>query len=293
MITLNKNRETPYFSNLVRNPYEADPVKSIRPDYSPLGYVIFRKLREFREIAPGTRITQYVIMPDHVHFIVEIETEIRFPLGDYIAKFKRSVNREARERNILIPGLNQVFESGFNDQFLTYRRSLDTLYQYIKKNPYNLWERRENPEWYRRIRDISLYGFTCCLYGNPDLLEHPFIYPVIVHRSDYRNPEVLKKKWELWEYAIYNDGVLAGAFVNKEEKRVRDLASLNGTKIIYLKNEIYTARNKPKGELYEYCKNGKLLIVSPDMEKELGKRRDFRGECRLMNSLIEKMTGER
>lgn len=288
MLTLNKHEEIPYFSKIIRNQLEPDPFKSIRPDYSPLGYVIFNTLRNFREINPAIHIRQYVIMPDHLHIITQITEQLEQPLGNYISIFKKVINKSAIEKSILKePGT--VFERGFNDQFLTGGRNLDTLYQYIKKNPYWWWRRWENPEYFRRINEMVIGDYNCSLYGNPALLEEPFIYPVVVHRADVATG-VLEKKMEIYDYAIANGGVLVGYFISEYEKQIFQKAYEEQGKVIKLSDRNFASRQKPTGRDLEMCDYGNMLEITPDLDKYLGSDRTFRQQCLFMNSFAEEIS---
>lgn len=309
MITMTKLPHIPSFSKIVKNQYISDPIKAVRPIYNDLGYIIFNVFKNFKEISPSISISQYVIMPDHIHFIVQIKENLERPLEHYMDCFQQEVVYKAKDNNILSIGQFDVFEFGFNDQFLTTRRKLDVLFQYIKRNPHDLWVRWENPEWYRRVSIESVLGVGCSLYGNPELLMNPFIYPVVVHRSDINNPEVLKRKFKVWEYCIFNGGVIAGAFINSYEKKIRDLAFANGSPIILMSNRAYGEKEKPSKFMFEYCEGGKLLVVSPDMYaayREMQRRPNvwmeeedyknmmergwqFRHECIAMNRIMEEL----
>ena len=292
MITMNKLEGIPSFGSLVRNPYEPDKYKQIRVDYSKLGFEIFDVLKNFKNIVPGAKVDQYVIMPDHIHFLVNIYEELEMHLGQYLGILKREIFEKIHSKNLIPSDFNSIFEPGFNDQFLRYNRSLDGLYKYIRRNPYRLWIRFESPEFFRRIYQQEKFGIKYDLYGNPFLLNHPFKYPVVVHRSDMMNPEIIRKKREIWEYAVFNGGVLIGAFISEEEKKFRDLAFENGGKVILLKNSSYDKREKPSEAYSELCRSGNLLILSPDMTPVLGKRREFRQECLFMNAFAERIANE-
>ena len=101
--------------------------------------------------------------------------------------------------------------------------------------------------------------------------------------------ETINKKYGLWNYAIENGGILIGAFVKKEEKLFMNKAIEKGKKIIYISEKAYTDRQKPHKSLFEHCKKGNLLIISPEMNfAEPFKRRQ---ECLFMNSLAERIAG--
>lgn len=293
MITMNKQEGLINFSKIVHNHIEQDITKCCRPNYSRLGFVIFESLKNLDEITNKIKVRQYVIMPDHLHFILEITEELEMPLGKYLAIFKNNVFDRANEKKLIPENIISIFEPGFNDQYLLLKRKLDDLYHYIKMNPYWWWMRWERPEFFRRKHDIEVGGVKCSLYGNLALQDNPFKSAVIVHRTDMADPDVLERKMAFWEYTALNGGVVVGAFINKEEKRVRDLAFENGARVIWIRNISYEDRQKPSEGILKECAKGNLLIVSPDLDGELGARRSFREECLFMNDLAERIERNR
>lgn len=275
----------------MKKPFIDDPVKGYRPDYSKVGYLIFEDLKGFDQLCEKIKIRQYVIMPDHLHILLEIVEELETELGRYLALFKKNLFEKALARNLVPAEAKTLFEYGFNDQFLERKRSLDKLYRYIKKNPYWWWMRSEKPEFFNKVNDFDVEGVKCSLYGNVALLDNPFIYPVIVHRKDFSNPEVMRKNRETWKYGILNGGVLAGGFANKPEKEILEYAIKNDGKIILLQKKAFGKRQKPGEKWLELCCKGNLLIISPDLDLYLSENREYEEECHFMNKLAEKMAG--
>lgn len=290
LITMNKRIELPPFSHIIHNPYDNDEFTGYKPNYFDLGYVIYNQLADFDQIQPKIRIKQYIIMPDHIHLILQIVEELDISLGKYLAMFKRNIYEEASKRNIINKELiDSIFDRGYNDQYLLRSRKLDPIYRYIKKNPYWWWARWNYPDFFRRQCDIEICGVKCSLYGNLSLIDNPCKYPVIVHRSELHDSKIMNRKREFWNYGIFNGGVIAGAFVNKAEKDILQKAIENGGKIIMLSNRDYKQRQKPEEDLLWLCSKGQLLIISPALDLYLPKNREFREECLFMNDLAERI----
>lgn len=304
-ITMNKREEIPYFSRIIFNPNEAIVGKAYRPNYYDLGYVIFNAIRNIKEIIPGGKIHQYVIMPDHIHFILEITEELESFLWEYIEDFKNKIFREAFNKNLIPVNVGTIFETGFNDLFLKHSIKLDNLYSYIRKNPYRLWIRFKNPEFFRRINERRLGGVECSLYGNLNLLDNPFKFSVVIHKR-YSDKE-RSEKFNLWRYGYKNGGVLVGAFIENREQEIFNEAKEAGAKIILFSNENYGKREKPSDKLMKLCENGNLLIISPNFvsikeetllsfgrkellrDIDLASSRLSREKCLIMNALTERI----
>lgn len=288
LITMNKTAEYPDFSKLKLNESETAKEKRIGVKYKDLGFAIFNELEKFNEQNDNLSINQYIIMPDHIHLLIEINKELDQPLGNYIAILKRRIYLEAEQRGLTIPGSKSLFEKGFNDQFLRHDRNLDKLYKYIQTNPYRLWIRRVHPDYFKRINEAFLCEINCSLYGNLNLLENPFIFPVIIHRSD--SGKELEKKKEFWRYVALNGGVLASPFISPAEKEIFEGAAKHGCKLILISNKAFAQREKPTGKLFELCEKGQLLIISPQMDCTISEKGISRKECLFMNSLAEKLS---
>lgn len=266
MISLNKIKELPDFSRIIHNPNELARAKAYRPNYLPLGYVIYGYFKEYKKQNPKIELWQYVIMPDHIHFLINIKEELDHHLGNYIAGIKRDIYIRATQKGLVNDACKSIFEEGFNDQFLKWQRNLDDIFKYINENPYYLWIRQKNPVFFNKVINMELRGSRCSLYGNLRLLDNPFKYAVIVHISDLNSPEILRQKMEKWEYGIYNGGVLVGGFMNDAERAVMKKAIEWGGKIIKLDSHYLGKREKPSRDYLDLCKTGNCLIISPDMD---------------------------
>jgi REP element-mobilizing transposase RayT len=107
------------------------------------------------------RVDEYVVMPNHVHAIVAIEGAHAFSpsqsnpkihrsmfsspqagsLSAILRSYKAGVTLRCREL-----GLNQVvWQSRFHDHLLRGNRVISAVREYIRNNPANWHEDRENP----------------------------------------------------------------------------------------------------------------------------------------------------
>lgn len=248
---------------------------SAAPKYGPIGCAISRCLRKIPQIHPAMRLMQYVIMPDHLHLLLQVKEHMDEILGRKIAAFKVLVNNEA--------GTDRTFSKGFNDRIIPPSQELDIVYDYIRENPRRLLIRSVFPEYFSRVNKLRIGERIYQAYGNLQLLKSPFMEAVIVHRAD--TAAVIKKKMERWLYLAANGGVLVSAFVSKDEKEAfRQADSLEG-KFILMKETLFTEREKPTGHLYELCAAGRLLILVPI--DEAFQRLGYRDQCLAMNRYAE------
>lgn len=239
---------------------------------SELGSAIKTVLKRINTIEPRIKILQYIIMPDHIHLLVFVESPTEEILGRIIARLKVEVGKTA--------GTPGIFAKGFNDQILKHSRSLDTLYRYIRENPRRLAVRRTLPEFFRRVNAQRIGNGSYQAYGNSQLLDCPFKKQVIVHRAD--SPETRQRKLEQWLYTAANGGVLVSPFISPAEKEVRFRAEKGAGRFILIINEPMENRYKPTGHEFELCEAGRLLIVSANLPGELSRQ-----TCLAMNALAQ------
>lgn len=162
---------------------------------SQLGSIIEKQIRSLPEMNPALRILQYSIMPDHVHLLLFVTSQIEYHLGNYIGHLKVLIHQTYREAT---GQETTVFQNDFYDCILYRSRSLDVLYRYIRENARRLAVRRAHPEFFRRVNDLRIGEKAYQAYGNFQLLDNPFKEQVVVHRAD--SPEVCQHNRERWIY---------------------------------------------------------------------------------------------
>lgn len=219
---------------------------------SPLGKIVKSCLRELHLIDGGLRLFQYALMPDHLHMLLSVESVLDEPLGYCIGEFKHMVNRRA--------GITPVFAHGFNDQILSADRNLQTIYDYLRDNPYRLAVRRANPNFFSRVNNVEIAGRSYEAYGNLLLLSNPFKRQVVVHRAD--SPQKRAADRSEWLHTAANGGVLVSPFISRAEREVRSAAEGVGGRTILVVDEALGERFKPCGVDFALCTEGRGLIVS-------------------------------
>lgn len=331
-ITLLKNPDIAPFSSLAEGWRQAvqehrrDDVKLI---LSPTGKAVRDALFEWQRIAPRIRILQYAIMPDHLHLLIEVKEYLPDHLGTYLARMKVFAGHRLQYRNSLptspfaksLPAnfstappaadptaeplaissadgahedaFVQVFSKGFNDQILWTFRDLDTVFKYVKYNPYRLAVRKANPGFFARRQNLTLFlpvgpdraiePVTFQAYGNLQLLANPFKEQVVVHRAD--SPDIRRRNEARWLHCALNGGVLVSPFISPAEKAVRAEAEEHNCRMIRLTNEAIGNRDHAHGFEAEKCARGELLLLHP-LEIETHTP-ILRSEALRMNALSE------
>ena len=260
LITINKLPDAPSFGKM-----DGDwriPLGSPGSPYvilSDIGKSIRKQIKGISSIIPNCQLLQYIVMPDHIHFLIFVKDRTPYHLGKYISTFKNAVRKDIGQ---------SVFLMGFNDKILSVTRKLDDIFRYIKENPYRLAIKRANPENFSRCDRIKIRGKLYTGYGNLLLLKNPFRDAVIVHRKS--SEEEKRKQSERWLHNSYSGGVLVSPFISQSEKAIRKAAEMFGGRIILIVNKpLPPAPWKPANRDFYRCAQGELLILAPVAENGL------------------------
>ena len=215
LINLAKNGKAR--DNLAKNGEARDSARSVPPhccggwavEPTPFGAAVLEALEEMPRHYPQVRILARQLMPEHLHFIVFVQSPMSRPLGALVRGFKAGAakrwnlakngetrenlakNGEARENlakngeareNLAKNGEARDlprWSEGFQDTVLFREGQLAAMIEYLRENPERLAEKRANPDLFRRVACLELpldggraTGFFEAL-GNRHLLRRP------------------------------------------------------------------------------------------------------------------------
>ncbi len=101
---------------------------------TPIGAIVNRQLLALQDRYPHVRIDKYVIMPTHLHVIIQIaESADPVSLNDLVRVFKSFSTRIANER-FGTPG-RKLFQTSYYDTVLRSERAYQECWLYIDGNP--------------------------------------------------------------------------------------------------------------------------------------------------------------
>lgn len=258
-ITLSKQPLAPYFGQLAGdcNIKPGLPGSSFI-ELNHLGAIISSEIKSIPLHHPIIQLYQFSVMPDHVHILLRVTKQSPKALGYYVANLMGAIRRRWRE----FSGNDYpVFEKGYNDRIINHNRPLDTLFRYIRENPYRLAVRREHPEFFRRVYNVKIGDNTYQTYGNQFLLHNPFKSQVVIHRRN--TPDENARLRDKWLHTASNGGVLVSPFISPAEKAIRAEAESLDANIILIQHTPFPDRYKPSGHDFDLCCRGHLLIISP------------------------------
>lgn len=231
----------------------------IIPDNTELGECVKDELMAISRKNPKLQIRRYVIMPDHIHFVLQVVSELEKPVGRYIAPFTKECSK-AYTRLADLSNFTTLFKP-FDDQIIFNKEQLDRAIKYIEDNPRRYLIRRQYQDLFQRHLNVVIGGHEYAAYGNMFLLKKPYLLPVRVHRN--------WSKEEFDSYAAYcSEEIAKGAIpispaIHKAEKDIIRKAIDGRSSVILLRDLSFNERFKPSGEYFDLCSVGRLLVLCP------------------------------
>ncbi len=173
-----------------------------------------------------------------------------------------------------------LFAKGYNDLILRSYDELPTWQNYLRDNPRRLMMKRAHPEWLRPFFGLKVGTTTYSSLGNQALLRSPRRIAVRVSRRlDSHQIEMEKARY----LDMARQGaVLVSPAISLGEKLVMRAAFDAGFPTIVLVENGFTPLTKPKGEQFDACAKGRLLMLAP-WEHHNEKRAITAYQCQQLN----------
>lgn len=286
-IILNKKEGFPSFGTVGGDasipPGEKGCAYIRRSDY---GQKMATALARWQKEYPFIKVWRYMVMPDHLHLLINIAMHTEKHLSYYITTLKYTAAKlmapiAGRDLNP-----SDVFMENFCDKPLFRERSLKALIAYIDENPHRLAMRFQHPEFFQRKRNLQIDNRQVEAYGNLFLLKNPDKLAVkISRRFKAEEVERLRKSW-LTEAC--KGSVLVSPFIHPKENEILKEAISGNCAIILIRHEEFGEKFKPSKELFRLCSEGRLLIIS--IGRSLGADLT-REDCAEMNGLASDLAG--
>lgn len=199
-------------------------------------------------------------MPDHVHILLRVKKWSDLHLDYYVDNLCLNVVNKYNQVAGTRFSLDDIFEPGYCDKPLLLGRSLETLFRYLRENPHRLAMRQQYPDFFRRVRRLSVGDNTYEAYGNLFLFRNPDKTAVKISRS-YSEEKRAALRAE-WLEAARTGGILVSPFISPAERAIREEAEALGSRIILITHEAFGERYKPAAHDFELCAAGRMMIIS-------------------------------
>lgn len=225
-----------------------------------LGKIVEESLKSLGERYAGVEVDEFVVMPNHIHFIIKIAgAEARHPnhdLGFVVGRFKSWVSKVYRdmvaEGKAVDVGATP-WQRDFWEKLVTTREQLEGCRRYI----------RENPAKWTRDRFGAVTSYT---HGNVALLNAQLVGFVASQGA----PASELKPRLLWGQLVGEAGLrardkppLISTFTSAQERAVFAKVLKSGRRFV----KVYPGGIPPAGELdaaiVAACEDGRGLLISP------------------------------
>ena len=104
---------------------------------SSIGKIVDAEINKIDSIYPNVKINKYVIMPNHIHMIIEIHDEnkpkIAPTISRIIQQFKGSISKQIGY---------SIWQRSFYDNIIRNKQQYLEIYKYIETNPFKWKEDR-------------------------------------------------------------------------------------------------------------------------------------------------------
>ena len=317
MITLEVEGRRPLFGRLVGSPFaERGSNNEPRIELTELGKAVQSEWMGIHSYYPQIEVKAVQMMPDHMHGILFVTAPLPVHLGQVISGFKAGCRKaqKALEAAAVEPqptkkepspqasaslslqasaplslqasaspsqkAYRPLFAKGYNDLILRSYDELSTWQNYLRDNPRRLMMKRANPEWLRPFFGLKVGTTTYSSIGNQALLRSPRRIAVRVSRRlDSHQIEMEKARY----LDMARQGtVLVSPAISPGEKLVMRAAFDAGLPTIVLVENGFTPLTKPKGEQFDACAEGRLLLLAP-WEHHNEKRTITAYQCQQLN----------
>lgn len=268
-----------------------------RIELTELGCAVRDEWWNIPQYHPEVKVFELQMMPDHLHGILFISEPLACGLSGIIRGFKTGCGRAYRrlvaprddakgqvatESQQTLKGEHSgqtikechqgqtlkeshqehglLFEPGYNDLVLRNNDEYQRWKHYLRDNPRRLLMKREHPDLLRPFFNLQLGSHTYNGIGNRALLTAPQRLAVRVSRR--LTGKELDAEVARYIEAARNGTVLISPAISPGEKRVmREAFNLHLPTIVVLRNG-FTTLSKPKGEQFDACSEGRLLMLS-------------------------------
>jgi putative transposase len=104
---------------------------------SEYGKVVQQSLKALQQNYPEPTIESWVVMPNHIHFILEIQQQTDVALGELVRQFKYTTTRQINALRDS-PGI-KVWQRSYYENIIRTDRAHQIIRNYIQQNPIR-WE---------------------------------------------------------------------------------------------------------------------------------------------------------
>lgn len=250
------------------------------------GEIIHDELKKTSTFRKGQmHIINFVIMPDHVHVLVNVFKPLEKSVISIFAMTEAAITGRCRGEGIINPEASIFKGKGIHDRIVSSRNQVSILNNYISDNPRRYIIKKTHPNHFTAHHGITISGHKFDFFGNIYLLKLP-LRKVHVRRS-WTSEQIEDYIATTLKCAVHGE-VLISPYIHPKEKEIMRSAIDLGASLIRITEEEFTERWKPSGREFELCSEGRLLIIR-ETEAEQMKDMSYR-RAKHMNNIAEFLT---
>lgn len=190
----------------------------IIPQNTELGECVRQELIRIPEKELRIRLRRYVIMPDHIHFVLSVTEELDRPIGKYIAPFTAACSK-AHSRLAALPSVVTLFKP-FDDSIIFDSIQFKRAIKYVEDNPRRYILRRRYPDLFNRNMNLCVGDHEYAAYGNLFLLKSIRLMPVRIHR-----------RWSPDQFKAYREECLGVKRISRQENQLPRESGSQGNRL--------------------------------------------------------------
>lgn len=258
----------------------------------PPGEAVLRWLLALHAENPALAVSNRVVMPDHVHFLLVVDFD-RAPAFDPLA-FAHRFRREAGRETGGAEAAPVPWERPFWLALSLSARQLSAIRRYIRGNPARALWKKAHPDRFRvmsGIRHPSLDpAVAWSAMGDPTLLASPFRFPVRLTRKlppEAQEPALAAAVERARSGMVPVCGFLSPA-ERELERRLRAEPSARWIKVV---PHGLPPNHDPSQEDSRTLAEGRMLLLSP-FSPEVPASPISRANCETMNARVFALCGE-
>ena len=102
---------------------------------SDIGIIVDNEIKRLNSVYDAVRVDKYCIMPDHIHFIISIDTD-----ADRRTQFAPTISRVMKQfkGSITKQVGRSIWQKSFYDHGIRNQQDYDEIWEYIENNPLNM-----------------------------------------------------------------------------------------------------------------------------------------------------------
>ena len=280
-----------------------------------LGNRVVECLLDLPNYYPEIQVMSFCLMPNHIHTILRVRKTMPRGIMSVVRGFWQAAKKLGREYTMSV-SLDSIQHNEHSDTIrgsehspfdydpvfrempfvrtLSRHGQLDAMINYVKDNPQRLATMQLMPGFFHVQHNVEIGGREYDAVGNAKILMQAKRKVVHVRSIWVEDAELHGDEEKLNTYiaeclqAAKDGAVMVSPWISKHEKLVLEQLLKDGLPVIYLASNGFGDYYKPQRGLFEACKAGRVLILSPwiyDPEKT----KVSRSECVALNEMAEEV----